>query len=68
MRVKPTISAVSFARNDSRDMPQNSSNKFCFNQKRKGLVVFLGLFEDFPDNSSYDSANYWSNPEDPKLT
>ena len=68
MRAKPTISAVSFAKNDSKDMPQNSSNSPGFNQKKKGTDGFLGLFEDFPDNSSYESANYWSDPKDPKLT
>ena len=66
MRVKPTISAVSLAKNDSRGMPQNSLNK-SFSPKKKG-IGFLGLFEDFPDNSSYDSANYRSDPKDPKLT
>ena len=66
MRVKPTISAVSLARSDSRGMPQNSLNK-SFSPKKKG-IGFLGLLEDFPDDSSYDSANYRSNPENPKLT
>lgn len=66
MRVKPTIFAVLLVRSDSRGMPQNSLNK-SFPPKEKG-IDFLGLIEDFPDDSSYDSANYRSDPKNPKLT
>jgi hypothetical protein len=37
-------------------------------QKKKGIGCFFSLLEDFPNNSSYYSANYWSDPKDPKLT
>jgi len=68
MRAKPTISVVSFAKNDSRDMPQNSSSSFCFwKQKERDYLVF-GLLEEFPHDGSYYSADYRCNPKYPNLT